>query len=379
MKFVVLGGYGIIGKAVVADLFKYSKNSEIIIAGRDLKKANEYARSFKSSRIKAKEIDINNENQLVNLLKGCDVCVNCVQYYFNVEIMRACLKARTNYVDLGGLFHETKKQIKLDLDFKKIGKIAILGIGGTPGITNVMASYGSHLLKKFKSIEITFADIDYKNKGFVLPYSFKTIVDEFTMKAAVLKNGRVVLVPAASGKKEYDFGKEFSKQSGFYTLHSELATFPHSFAKNGLKNCEFRATFSEDFSKKIKKLADLGFTSSDSISVSGKEFKIIDITDKIIERFAPKKGTKVNDKELLRVNFDNGKLIIDAVAKSNNDMSSWVLDTGIPCSIAAQMIAEKRIVGLGVLAPEKAINPMSFFLELKQRGIDILKNGKKLK
>jgi len=379
MKFVVLGGYGIIGKAVVADLYKYSKNSEIIVAGRDLKKANEYAHSFKSSRVKAKEIDINNENQLVDLLKGSDVCINCVQYYFNVQIMGACLKAKINYVDLGGLFHETKKQIKLDRDFKKIGKLAILGIGGTPGITNIMATYGSRLLKNFKSIEITFADLDYENKGFVLPYSFKTIVDEFTMKATVLENGKLIFAGPGSGRKEYDFGKEFGKQSGFYTLHSELATFPYSFAKNGLKNCEFRVTFSEDFSKKIKKLIELGFTSPNSISISGKELKIIDITDKIMERFAPKPGAKVNDKELLRVNFDNDKLIIDAVAKSNNDVSSWILDTGIPCSIAAQMIAEKRIVGSGVLAPEKAINPMSFFLELKQRGIDILKNGKRLK
>src|SRR3989338_4773332 len=130
MKFVVLGGYGIIGKAVVGDLFKTCKDCEIIIAGRDLKKAKEYASSFNSRKVKAEEIDINNENRLVNLLKNCDVCVNCLQYYFNVQMMKACLKAKTNYVDLGGLFHETKKQIKLDKQFKKMGRTAILGIGG---------------------------------------------------------------------------------------------------------------------------------------------------------------------------------------------------------------------------------------------------------
>jgi len=375
MKFVVLGGYGIIGKAVVSDLFKYTKD-EIIIAGRDLAKAKKYAASFKSSRVLAKEIDITNERQTVDLLKGSDVCVNCVQYYYNVQIMKYCLKAKTNYVDLGGLFHETKKQLKLDGDFKKIGKIAILGIGGTPGITNVMAAYAARLLKKFKSIDITFADVDYANKEFALPYSFKTIVDEFTMKPAVLKNGKLIFANPGSGEKEYDFGKEFGKQKGFYTLHSELATFPESFDKNGLKNCEFRVTFDQNFSRKIKKLIETGFTSSDLINFGGKEFKIIDITDKIMEKFSPKLGNK-NDKELLRVNLDN-KIIMDAVAKSDGD-SSWIVDTGIPCSIAAQMIAQKRIVGSGVLAPEKAINPMSFFMELRRRGIKIFRNKKEVK
>ena len=39
MKFIVLGGYGIIGKEVVRDLFKFSPNSQIIIAGRNSQKA----------------------------------------------------------------------------------------------------------------------------------------------------------------------------------------------------------------------------------------------------------------------------------------------------------------------------------------------------
>src|SRR3989338_7908467 len=132
-----------------------------------------------------------------------------------------------------------------------MGRTAILGIGGTPGITNVLVAYGSQILKKFNSIEITFADKDYTEyAGFVLPYSFKTIVDEYTSKPAALKNGKIIFVKPRAEEKEYDFGKEFGKQKGFYTLHSELATFPDSFKKNGLKNCEFSATFPENFSKR---------------------------------------------------------------------------------------------------------------------------------
>ena len=39
--------------------------------------------------------------------EGAAVCVNSTQYYFNLDVMRACLKAGVHYLDLGGLFHVT--------------------------------------------------------------------------------------------------------------------------------------------------------------------------------------------------------------------------------------------------------------------------------
>lgn len=374
MKYIVLGGYGIIGKAVVDDLFHSNKNSEIIISGRDLKKAEDYTLTFKSNRVRARKIDINNEKQLVNLLKRTDVCVNCLQYEFNVQVMKACVKAKTNYLDLGGLVHETKKQLKLNNEFKKIGKIAILGCGGTPGITNVMAGYASKILSKINSIEITFADKDETkyNQSFVLPYSFKTLVDEYTLKPAVFKNGKIYFAKPYSGFKNYDFGKEFGKQKGFYTLHSELATFPDSFKNKGLKNCEFRVTFPQEFNEIIETLIELGFTSK-KINFKNKEIKSLDITSKIMERNLPKPNTKIKDKELIRVIF-NKDLIMDCITTSNNKYSAGVLDTAVPCSIIAQFFKDN--FPSGVYPPEKIIPPEKFFKELKKRKIFVYKNGK---
>lgn len=373
-KFIVLGGYGIIGRVVVLDLFQSCKNCDIIIAGRDLKKAKEYADSFKSNRVKARKINIDDEKGLVRLLKEGNVCVNCLQYYFNVEIMKACLKARVHYLDLGGLFHETKKQIKLDNAFKKIGKTAILGCGATPGITNVMAAYGANFLKKIEKIEIVFADKDETDyeQSFVLPYSFKTIIDEYTMKPAVFKNGKMIFVKPHSGLKEEDFGR-FGKQKGFYTLHSELATFLASFKEKGVKNIEFRATFEEDFSKKIIDLIELGFTKG-IIKIDRKKLNILDVSAAIMDKWLPRKGTKIKDEELLRVNLDN-RIIMDAIVKTRFNIPAGSYDTGVPCSIIAQMI---NGLPAGVFAPEKIINTGFFFKELNKRGIRIYKNGKEI-
>lgn len=376
-KFVVLGGYGIIGEVVVLDLFRRCKDCEIVIAGRNLSKAKKYADSFKSKRVRAVELNISDVKSTAILLKGADVVVNCLQYYFNIEVMNACLKAKTNYVDLGGLFHLTKKQLRLNNKFAKIDKIAIIGCGSTPGITNVMAAYGGKFLDNVKSIDMTFADrnyLEYKRK-FVLPYSFKTILDEFMKSPAVLKNGKLIFVKAGEGEKIYDFGKEYGMIKGVYSLHSELATLPEFFKKKGIKSCEFRTTFDEDFRNKINSLIETGLVSEETIEINGEEPKISDVTGKIMNRLTMKEGDKVEDKEILRVNFNNNQLIMDAVAKSTSGISAGVWDTAVPCSIISQMIAFGKIKKRGVFAPEKVVEPIEFFEELAKRKIVILKNG----
>lgn len=376
-KYFVLGGYGIIGKAVVNDLFRFSKNDEIIISGRDENKAMDFAKSFNSKRVKYQKIDITNERELINFLIGKDICINCVQYYFNLIIMKACIKARTNYVDLGGMFHMTRKQLELCKEFTTIGRCAILGIGGAPGLSNILASYVGEKLERVKSIEIVFTEIDYtkKNQSFVLPYSFKTLIEEFTLKPAIFQGGKIRFVEPRSGLKEYNFGKEFGKQKGFLTLHSEIATLPTYFRKKGIRKCEFRVTFPEAFVEKISLLITLGFSSNENLLFREKNIKVINATTKIMDKIVPNKGVNIKDKEIIRVIL-NGNKIVDAITQSNGKMSAGVLDTGIPCSIASQIIINGKVYKSGVFAPEDAINPTIFFKELKKRKIIVRENGR---
>ncbi|MEK6872788.1 MAG: saccharopine dehydrogenase C-terminal domain-containing protein, partial [Nanoarchaeota archaeon] len=142
----------------------------------------------------------------------------------------------------------------------------------------------------------------------------------------------------------------------------------------GLKNCEFRVTFPQDFNEIIEALIELGFTSKEKINFENKGIETLDITSEIMERNLPKSDIKIKDKELIRVIFNSGKLIMDCVTASNNKYSAGVLDTAVPCSIIAQMLAKG--FPKGVFPPEKIIPSEEFFKELKKRKIFIYKNGK---
>lgn len=361
MKFVVLGGYGIIGSVVVRDLYDSSPKCEIVIAGRDLKKAKEYASSFKSDRVKSARANVENIFSTSQLLKGTDVCINCTQYNLNISVMKACIKAECNYVDLGGLYHMTLKQISLHKYFKEINRVAVLGCGSTPGITNVMGAHAKYILQQIDEMHISFADWDATKYGkpFILPYSFQTISEELTMKPALLENGRMKFPKAGSGNKMLHFPEPFGKQNGFYTLHSELATFPKSF---GLRDCSFRVTFSREFQRRMKELMS-----------SKSEF------NKIKDQLLPDPLTKINDAELVRVEaFGNEKVVMDCVTYTNKEynISGGTWHTAVPASVIAQMIAGGMIKARGVHPPEKVVPPMDFFKELKKRKILVYVNGR---
>lgn len=356
------------GKIAVIDLFETTKD-EIIAAGHDLQKAKEFASSFNSRRVKAKQVDVSNIQKTAAVLKGANVAINCVQYQFNLHVMRACLKANAHYVDLGGLFHMTLKQLKLDSAFKKKNLTAILGCGATPGITNVLAAYGAEFFDTIKSIHVQFADADYTKYDlpFVVPYSPLTIIEEFSKRPAVFQNGKMRFVQPLSGREIISFPKPVGKVSCFYTLHSEVATFPISFKNKGIKNCSFRGGFDDSLLVPIKNIMDSSASVKDAV--------------RILNQFLPTKQLKYDDVELLRVEITgkkNGrkkKTAFYCKSKTNKKWNiaagSW--NTGTPPSIAAQMIANGIITKRGVLPPERCVPPQKFFKELAKRNMRAFK------
>lgn len=372
MRFVVLGGYGIIGRAVVEDLFNFS-SGEIIIAGRDKEKARIFAEKFRSPRVKWEQVEVNDVKKLTKILSD-SVVVNCLQYQFNLTVMSVCLNAKVSYCDLGGLYHKTKEQLKMNEEFRKIGKTAVLGCGSTPGITNVMIAHASNKLNKITDVDITFADVDYTKytHSFVLPYSFKTLVDEHTQRPAVFENRKIRFVEPLSGKKEYNFIKPFGKMNGYYSLHSELATIPDFLKHKGIKNCSFRVTFEDKFSGILKDLISLGLTSKDYVKYNGFTLPIIDYSTSVMDKLIPS-GVKINDEEILQI-YLNKKFTMTAHTKSKGEYAAGVRDTAIPCSIIAQFLASGIVSLPGVHAPESVVTPSIFFKELGKRGIRIFEN-----
>jgi lysine 6-dehydrogenase len=371
MKVLVLGGCGAMGKAIVRDLAENPEVDEIVIVDIDLSKARAYAKEIGSQKISAKKVDIRKPQELVRTLKGTNVVANASWYEFNLEVMRAALKARSHYVDLGGLYHITKKQLKLDKDFKKAGITAILGIGASPGITNVLAGYGA---SKLDSVEEVHIRTGAKGGG-GFAYSAKTILDEVTMNPVVFENGDFKEVEPLSGKEHYQLPSPVDEVDGFYSIHSELATLP--FTMKGIRTVTFRVGFSPTLLQKVNVLLELGLLNKNPIAIKGVKITPRDfVYNYLTSLTAPPSLDEVKSLQVEVTGKKDGerrRFVFETVVKSSEkwNLRATAVWTGVPAAIAAHWLGKGKIGIKGVVPPEVGIEPEAFIAELAKRDIII--------
>ncbi len=378
---IFLLGCGEMGSVIGTDLLK-TYDGELTFADRELERAERLARRFPKRPIRAISVDVKDRAALVDAIRisKARVLINAVNYYFNVDIMMACMEAGVNYLDLGGMFHTTRKQLELDPSFRKKDLIAIPGMGSSPGITNVLAAYAAEGMDKVETIDISFADKDRTRytTPIVLPYSILTLFEEFGEEPVIFKDGKYTSLKPLSGFEDKTFPKPLNKARCFFTLHSEAATLPFSFP--GLKSCWFRGGFDPSFVDRIKLLLDVGFASKEKITLPGNvQVSPRDVTVKMTEKFIPGPDVKIDDLEFLRVEVrgtSKGKrksAIAYCESFTNNEWNipagSW--DTGVAPSVVAQMIETGDITERGVVPPEKSVVREKFFAELKKRDMKV--------
>jgi saccharopine dehydrogenase (NAD+, L-lysine-forming) len=369
MKVLVLGGCGAMGKAIVRDLYENPEVNEIVIGDVNLTKAKAYAKEVGSQKISVKKVDIKNQDQLVKACRGVNVVANASWYEFNLDVMKAALKTKSHYVDLGGLYHVSKKQLKLDKDFKKAGITAILGIGASPGITNVLAGYGA---SKLDSVEEVHIRTGAKGGG-GFAYSAKTIFDEVTMDPVVFENGKFKEVEPLSGKESYRLPSPVDEVDGFYSIHSELATLP--FTIKGVKTVTFRVGFSPSLLQKVNVLLELGLLNTNQISIKGDKISPKDFLYNYLGTLtAPPSMDEFKALQVEVIGKKDGvirKLVFETVVKSSKkwNLRATAIWTGVPAAITAHWLGKGKILSKGVLPPEVGIDPEAFMSELAKRDI----------
>ncbi|MBI4063623.1 MAG: saccharopine dehydrogenase NADP-binding domain-containing protein [Elusimicrobia bacterium] len=386
--FVVLGGAGAMGRITVRDLAEFAPPADrIIIADYNLAKAKEMARSLKldsrlggnDKRIEAIFADVTKPKECAKKLKGAFIIINCVQYQFNLRIMEIALLAGAHYIDLGGLFHMTRKQLKLNARFKKKNLLAILGMGAAPGITNLLAWKASERLDRVNRVDILVAGTDKTNydRQQVLPvsYSLKTILEEFSKPPAVFKNGRFGFLKPTSADGPHQFPQPIGQRTPMFTLHSEVATLPISLKPKGVREVAFRIAFDPVFTERVRLLCDLGFSQEKPVQLQGVKVAPIDVVNRLaMNQAAAKPMGPLKQFEVLRAvvkGTKNGhKTTITADCRTEG-IPEWGLgtdvDTGCPPSIAALMIASGEIQTTGARPPETAVPADLFFKHLELR------------
>ena len=354
-------------RVVLRDLLEFVP--EVAITAADLRPV-----PHADPRVRPATLDAHDETATARLLEGHDAVLNCVTYYLNVPVMRAALAARVPYADLGGLYHGSVKQFALHEDFVRAKVPALLGMGSTPGITNVMAGELARGLESVEAIHVRVGCIDRGASGpLPVPYAFDTVLDEFSLEPMVFRDGRAEAVPPMSGREAIDFPDPVGRVEALYTLHSEVAMFPRSFP--GLKEASFKVAFEPSFTEKVRFLVELGFASRDKRDGAPSPREVLlDLAGKTDG--ASRRAERRRRAARGRPRPSRGKTVERRAEAVVLPHSAWKvaagsLDTGVPLSIAGQLLASRTIRTPGVLCPETAVPAELFFEMLERREIRV--------
>src|SRR5690242_7169929 len=102
MKILVLGA-GRMGHGAVYDLVHNSPDVDrVTVADFHLDKARAVASAVGTAKVDARQIDTSDNLASLDLMRGHDSVISCVNYWYNESLSRAAIEAGSNFCDLGG-------------------------------------------------------------------------------------------------------------------------------------------------------------------------------------------------------------------------------------------------------------------------------------
>ena len=342
MRVAILGAGGTIAPAIVRDLAESDEVTEMLLV--DL--AEDRARATAASHGGGKAT-------VASGIEGADVVINSAGYRINLDAMRSCLEAGAHYIDLGGLYWMTGKQLELHEEFERAGLLALLGMGSSPGKTNVMAAHAARTLgtETLETVHVAAGGRDLDPpEGESFPYALQTLIDELTMKPVVIRDGEPVEVEPLSPGGTVRFAEPIGEGETIHTIHSEMRTFPASF---GCREASFRLSLAPTLLDRLHHLA--GASDKERAYAAGRALppSANTVSSHVVEATATGRSVRVTSFTPPHEGWGLG---------------GGIVSTAAPAAAAVRLLARDAIDARGALPPEQCISPDALFPELERRG-----------
>jgi saccharopine dehydrogenase (NAD+, L-lysine forming) len=385
---VLIVGAGGVGGVVahkcaqVADVFE-----RIVLASRTLArcaKIRDQVRELRGREIEIAELDADDVDQTVRLLERVrpDLLINVALPYQDLSLMDACLAAGVDYLDtanyepLDVAKFEYKWQWAYRGRYLDAGRMALLGAGFDPGVTNVFCAYAQkHLFDEIHTIDILDCNAGSHGHPFATNFNPEINIREITQPGRYWENGEWHEIPALSMSMDFDY-PEVGVRKSYLLYHEELESLVQNI--RGLKRIRFWMTFGESYLTHLRVLQNVGMTRIDPVEFQG--HKIVPI--QFLKALLP-------DPASLGANY-TGKTSIGCLIEGThhgkprkvfvynvcdhaecwNEVRAQAVSytTGVPAVVAAQMILTGRWRKPGVWNIEQ-LDPDPFLDELGPRGL----------
>lgn len=373
MKIVALGGCGGMGRYAVKTALGYDFVNEIIIADLDEMRGNIFAGTC-GPKATFQRIDVNDHASLYNLFINADVVLSTVgpYYRFGVPILKAAIEARCHYIDINDDWEPTLEMLELHDKAAQAGITAVIGMGASPGQSNMLASKALSFLDSTRELitgwgvggDSSMGQEDTVEDGPGGSGSYGAAIEhwvhQFTGKIRVFQNGKMTDVRPL--QEIYIDYPGVGRGVAYTVGHPEPLTLPL-----------FRTDIRESCNVMVLSPRMIGLLKSIAREVDEDRMTIAEAVQLIMAPAADREAQElVEQKEAvprLPSLFAYARGIKDGMEKSvavtvtASPGGGMGGATGIPMAIGLKLLHLGKIKGRGVFAPEMVIEPDDFFDE----------------
>ena len=223
MNILILGGYGATGRPLTKHLLAQT-NHGIVVAGRNLTKAQAFADSLHSERVTAQQVDGADTASLKQVLQSVDFLLVVAPTTHHTEtVVRAVLEAGVDYLDVqySDLKLKALRAHETQINSRKL--CFITEAGYHPGLPSAMIRYAA---SKLDCIESARTACFLKMGGLQYTEAADELMEGFIhYQAQVYKNGAWTK-PSSWEMRKFDFGEEIGTKTCYSMFFEELRCIP---------------------------------------------------------------------------------------------------------------------------------------------------------
>jgi saccharopine dehydrogenase-like NADP-dependent oxidoreductase len=363
MKLIVLGGAGEMASRAVRELARESDVTAVTVADYNLEAASRLAEEL-GAKVSSLWVDANDHNALVTAIRGHDAAASGIGpfYRYEARVARAAVEAGVPYVSICDDYDAAEAVLALDAEAKAAGVTVLTGLGWTPGLSNVLARKGAEQFDLVDEINVSWGSSASDSDGYAVILHTLHI---FTGQVPSFQKGRMVPVPAGTGREVVLFPPPVGRVNCYHVGHPEPVTLPRFLSRPGVRTVTLKGGLVEQPLNDLAIwLARLRLTDTPAKK---------DMLGQIIKASLPflsKLGEAEEPCSAVRV--DVGGWEDSKYRQVSYGAAGHMPDlTGLPLAIGALMLARGQISVPGVVPPEACIEPEPFLADLHRRGITI--------
>lgn len=389
---ILLVGAGGVGAAFCAIAARRDFFEAVVVADYSLDSAERAVDALDDPRFTPARIDASDAASVEALARETRAThvMNAVDPRFVMPIFEGAFAAGADYLDMAMSLsrphpsrpHELTgvklgdEQFAVAGEWESAGRLALVGIGVEPGLSDVFARYAAdHLFSEIDELGVRDgANLTVDGYDFAPSFSIWTTIEECLNPPVIWQDGQWFTTPPFSEPEVFDFPEGIGPVECVNVEHEEVLLMPRWV---DAKRATFKYGLGNEFIEVLKTLHKLGLDSTEKVSVGGVEVSPRDVVAACLPNPATL-GDKMHGKTCAGLwvtgTGKDGRprsTYLYHVVDNEWSMSEYghqcvVWQTAVNPVVALELLATGVWTGAGVLGPE-AFDAVPF--------LDLLRDG----